>query len=260
MSLVVESLRTQNPELLFQEEGGSVVCIVNGFAFGVLNSDGSINKEAIDSLKRMHTFFSRQQELIDKGKKGSYAIVLPDLRIAISPTEGSALSYAQQYDGRAFVHRIGESKCDLLLGLASDEIPEGFDTLYPETDVPDKMHSMYCNTNRRWICASLKLENGKFRKTWALVDTGATTCYLCAAHRKGVRKLDLFTVAGDSLFGGEYLGCLVRFRASEDAANTNISNINLVGASFLNQFLLIDDFLSGYLMLTMRTDGPIELV
>lgn len=256
----VEELRRQHPILNFELNNDSVVCIVNGFAFGVLNSDGSINNDGIESLKRMQTFFSRQEELIGKGKKGNYAIVRPDLSVAISPTEGGALTYAQQFNGKAFVHRIGDSKHDLLLGLHPDDLPVGFDTLFPLTEVPDKMHSVYRNTNRRWICASLRLANGKYRKTWALVDTGATTCYLCPEHRQGVSKLDLFTVGGDLLFEGEFLGCPVRFRASEEAANSNITNINLVGASFLNQFLLIDDFLSGYLMLTKRTDGPIELV
>jgi hypothetical protein len=132
----------------------------------------------------------------------------------------------------------------------------GFNDLSSETDTQEEMTSQYCNKSRRWICASMKLSSGRYRKTWVLVDTGAVGYYLRAADRVGLTECEVSTVLrDDTLYCTEnFLGNSVRFRKSENAANENIHDINVIGANFLNDFLIIDDYQSNYLKLIKRAD------
>ena len=89
-----------------------------------------------------------------------------------------------------------------------------------------------------------------------LVDTGAVGCYLRAADRVGLTECAVFTgLRDDTLYSTDnFLGNSVRFRKSENAVNKNINDINLIGANFLNDFLIIDDYQSNYLKLMKRAD------
>ena len=111
---MLTDLRVSNPTLIFQEEAdGRIVCLIGNFKYGVLHADGSINEGAIRSLKRVQVFLDKETEMINMGKYGQYAIVLPDHSIMICPTEGGALNFAHSYEGEAFVSRIGSQGCDL---------------------------------------------------------------------------------------------------------------------------------------------------
>jgi hypothetical protein len=120
----IDSLKEGYPTLKFQEKDGKPVCIVDNFSYGVLLSDGSANVRALKSLERMQLFLDTEDEMINRGKKGDFAIILPDLSIKIYPTEGGALNFAQKFGGEAFVCQVGKKSeglpCDLL-GLSGDE-------------------------------------------------------------------------------------------------------------------------------------------
>lgn len=110
-------------------------------------SDGSAN---VADLERMQRFLDTEDEMIRRGKKGDYAIILPDLSIKNYPTEGGALKFAQNFGGEAFVCKVGNKSeglpCDLM-GLSEDERPAGFDVLSAETDAAEEI-IQYCNKSR----------------------------------------------------------------------------------------------------------------
>lgn len=118
MSNFINSLKQHYPTLTFVEKDGKPVCIVDNFSYGVLLSDGSANVPALKSLQRMQLFVDTEEEMIKRGYKGHFAIILPDLSIKIFPTEGGALNLAQKFGGEAFVCQVGKKSeglpCDLL--------------------------------------------------------------------------------------------------------------------------------------------------
>ena len=111
------------------------------------------------------------------------------------------------------------------------------------------------NLTRLWLFASLKLENGRYRGAWFLIDTGVTASYLQKNHR-----IDVSSVVGEGMFGkiysSELMGVKIKFREAESAANVSINNINLLGVNLLHQFIPIDDFLKGYLSMSKQVESP----
>ncbi len=80
----------------------------------------------------------------------------------------------------------------------------------------------------------MRLANGKYRRTWLLVDKGAVKCHLVEIHRQRLTERDdLFNLRGDPIFEStDFLGHRVLFSRSEDAQNVNIGGVNLIGSTF----------------------------
>ena len=152
---VLAALTSLYPRLKFSlNADGKVVCNIGLTTFGVLNDDGTPNIEAINSCVRIDKFLEVEQGMIDRGLYGQYAIIIPDGKVMVCPTEHSALTYAEQFQGRAFVGRIGmelKRTAELMSGLAREEFPIDHETLENETEYPLETIFTYYGSNRSKI-------------------------------------------------------------------------------------------------------------
>ena len=109
---------------------------------------------------------------------------------------------------------------------------------------------------RRWFMATLQLTSGKWRKVHFLVDTGATRSYMLKRFRTGLREIprsiQQYCVLSETRVI-DVLHSEVTILDSETASNSTIQTINIVGANFINNFVLFDDYRSRTFFLLPRS-------
>jgi hypothetical protein len=116
--------------------------------------------------------------------------------------------------------------------------------------------SVYCSGTRRWIEVSLQLAEGMgFRREWFLLDSGAPHSFMVEELAQGVRmhNYDRENKKADIVIEGVPVGFNFQPRDGEFGVTTNI---NLLGTNFLNNVVVIDDFLSRSLLILKRAPLP----
>jgi hypothetical protein len=124
------------------------------------------------------------------------------------------------------------------------------------TDMTARPHtSVYCNRSRRWIEVSLQLAGGNgFRREWFLIDSGAPSSFLVEELAVGVSIQNLNERDKTGIIVVE--GVSVEFHFRPSGGSENIASINLLGTDFMNSVVVLDDFLSGNLLILKRAQLP----
>lgn len=135
--------------------------------------------------------------------------------------------------------------------ILHSNLPAGFDVATRRT-----LTGTYVG-KRRWVKVHLATLDGKQAcMAWFLVDTGGTHSYLSIHTRSAagwVLDENAYKIGCKETQDLLIEGLQHRFVASEVSDNSNVWDINLLGADLLQYFTLIDDSFGQTLLLIPRT-------
>lgn len=105
MDELLISLTNRYPDVPFKKKDDTIVFILDGFGFSVVQN-GAINEPTLKSCLRMFKFEQVQSKLVEGGFSGRYAVIAEDHSVKIFSTETEAIDFLES-NPNSFIHRIG---------------------------------------------------------------------------------------------------------------------------------------------------------
>ena len=128
--------------------------------------------------------------------------------------------------------------------LQQHELPTG--PLYENIAGPCPPRGFYTQTHRRWVNLYYRADDGETHHSIKfLLDTGSPVTLLEKKTREKLR-IDIPPGSPKTI---TLSGIPVQVTRSEESANLNAANINLVGTNFLDEFTVIDNYRNKKLIL-----------